>query len=617
MVTTSGISKKELRLVIVSRDPCLNRSLKKHLLRLPDRTVEMSFCINPAHVLEQIKKIKPEVLFLSDELGKRESVYLIKHIEVIDSKLPVIALGKMMSKNVEFMLAAGASDFLFTDQINLGILEHVLRHALISKEQASRMRLLTLAIESVGEAIIVTNKQGQVTYVNPAFSYLTGFDPTEVIGKNPRLWKSDRHPRLFYEKMWAQIQSGRTWTGEVLNRKKDETTYEAKLTISPIITPSGEIEGFVGVHSDITAFKLQERELIGTREKAIEASNLKSEFLANLSHEIRTPLSAVVSVSELLSGTDLAEDQREFAEIIKSSSQALLTIVRDVLDFSKIEAGKIDLDSVTFELRKMICAPLDMLRFSAQAKGLKLKTKWDATIPKMIKGDSGRMTQILVNLINNAIKFTDQGSVEVHVHRKANWGRKAVVRFEVIDTGPGFTKEEGNKLFRRFSQIQGAEKNKQAGSGLGLVISRQFVELLGGKIGYLSKVGQGSTFWFELPLVVVEPEGHPDLPRVPDSMPAHDSSTVLLVDDHPLNLKVFAKVLERLSFKVDAVSSGRAAIELFRKRSYGIVFMDCQMPEMSGFETALKIRELEKRSDRARTPILALTANVLGENRDR
>ena len=348
MVTTSGISKKELRLVIVSRDPCLNRSLKKHLLRLPDRTVEMSFCINPAHVLEQIKKIKPEVLFLSDELGKRESVYLIKHIEVIDSKLPVIALGKMMSKNVEFMLAAGASDFLFTDQINLGILEHVLRHALISKEQASRMRLLTLAIESVGEAIIVTNKQGQVTYVNPAFSYLTGFDPTEVIGKNPRLWKSDRHPRLFYEKMWAQIQSGRTWTGEVLNRKKDETTYEAKLTISPIITPSGEIEGFVGVHSDITAFKLQERELIGTREKAIEASNLKSEFLANLSHEIRTPLSAVVSVSELLSGTDLAEDQREFAEIIKSSSQALLTIVRDVLDFSKIEAGKIDLDSVTF-----------------------------------------------------------------------------------------------------------------------------------------------------------------------------------------------------------------------------------------------------------------------------
>lgn len=583
------------------------------------------------------------------------------------------------------------------------------------REREAQLRLQNAALEAAANMILITNLDGFIVYVNPAFSRTTGYTAEEIIGCKPSLFASGRHDADFYKNMWETVRSGQVWDGEIYNRRKNGSIYPEQMTITPIyeqgeilhfvaikrdiseeiatrtrlmlvetairnidqgvlitsneLSENGlkiewvndgftrltgytlaeiigkrtaalrskdtDIEGFrnllaalregkshawettyqhvdgspiavelyyapvrdghglithfIGLMTDIGPRKAAEEALRDARDKAIDASRLKSEFLSTMSHEIRTPMNGVIGMTDLLLDTQLSLEQREFAGMVRDSAHSLLTIINDILDFSKIEAGKLDIEVINYSPLQIVEGAAELLAPLARAKGLSLMTFVDPGLAPTLRGDPTRIRQILVNLIGNAVKFTATGSITVRAECLTGVSGKRV-RFSVTDTGIGMSKASAAKLFQAFVQADGSTTRRFGGTGLGLAISRRLVELMEGRISVLTEDGKGSEFQFDLPHIKATSTAK--LEEIQDWM---SHRRILIIDDQVIDREILARHLGASGMTCSTAVDGQSALSALHQAAesgqpFDVALIDYAMPGMNGLELVRRIQ---------------------------
>ncbi|HWI17656.1 MAG TPA: response regulator [Vicinamibacterales bacterium] len=465
-------------------------------------------------------------------------------------------------------------------------------------------------VEHIADSMVVFDAETlAILEFNSSYASRAGAPPEQLRGlRLTRAMVGGPQDLPLAEEISELMRDGRPVIVERTLRRFDGSTFETSCSLSPT-TFAGRPAVCAVIH-DISSRKQVEAELARARDAAIESARLKSEFLANMSHEIRTPMNGIVGMSGLLLETGLTAQQRDFAETIQFSADSLLTIINDILDFSKVEAGKLHFDCVDFELRPALEASLDLLAEKAAAKNIELALLIDQDVPVHLKGDPGRLRQVALNLLGNAVKFTDTGEVVMHVSRAtASREDVAALRFTVRDTGVGVPKAAQDRLFSAFVQADGSTTRKYGGTGLGLAISRRLVELMHGKIGVESELGQGSTFWFtaEFARSAEQSSLKPEPPGV------LADKRVLVVDDNATNRKVLHHQLTLWGARDTCVGDAASALEVLQTQAqFDLLILDVQMPGVDGFELAASVRQLQAY---ATVPIVLMTS--LGEMEDR
>ncbi|MBI5184878.1 MAG: response regulator [Nitrospinae bacterium] len=547
------------------------------------------------------------------------------------------------------------------------------------KKAQSESQKLKNAIEQSGDSVVITGPDGIIEYANPALAAMTFYSPEEVIGQKTSILKSGKHDAIFYKNLWDTILRGEIWRGRMTNKKKNGDIYTEEMTISPVKNPEGKVVHFVAIKHDVTERIQMEKDLAQARqaaeyaaeelkktlkvsetirdeadkarelaerlfEKAEIANQAKSEFIANMSHELRTPLNGILGLTEIILNNGLTTDQRKKLELIYSSGEHLLTLVNDILDLSKIEAGKMELDRVDFNLRGLVETTAKQTAAKAHAKNLEFLVQIDKGVPEYLTGDPAKLKQVVLNLLGNAIKFTEKGEVVLGVKLKdkgreaEDGGRKTerggqkmeealesedseseisnlksqicTLHFFVLDTGIGVPKEKQQEIFERFTQVDASITRQYGGTGLGATISRELVEMMGGKIWLESELGKGSVFHFTAQLGICEapPEKTPSLPQDVQGL------RVLITDDNSTNRLILEEMLSCWNLASERAESGEEALrrieEANQKSSFfKLLLLDHQMPGISGIETARKIRELPENKD---LKIILLTSSGSG-----
>jgi PAS domain S-box-containing protein len=600
-------------------------------------------------------------------------------------------------------------------------------------------------VETVPQIVWAAGPVGEAFYMSPRAAEYTGLPLSELQGSR---WLEIVHPadRSRMAALWkAAIDAGTPFDAEFRLRSRSGDYRWFKSLGGPLRDGNGQVTRWIGTCTDIDDQKRNEEalesavarrtlELAEARDRAESATRAKTQFLAAMSHEIRTPMNGVIGMANIMLDTNLTSQQRCYMDTIRSSGEALLTVINDVLDLSKIEAGRLELERTPFDLSTLIEEALELVAPQAAAKSLKLLCQVDDSIPFDLVGDPVRLRQIVLNLLSNAVKFTAEGSVSLIVSREANQNQLTMLRFAIRDTGIGLTQKQQEGLFQAFQQADLSTNRRFGGTGLGLSISKRLVEMMGGSIGVHSQMGEGSIFWFNvcletapafsnlecfalkhialvsnhptqtptlcshleavglrvsnyaripqldhthfdllvvdsaavpnasdavqlcanskvpvlilgatadfgcpapqglekavflskpvrrLPLLralqsVLEGKTPAELDAAPNSLSSNRHASVLLAEDNKINQLVARILLERMGCHVDIAENGVDACNALQHQSYDVVLMDCQMPIMSGFEATQRIRSFE--TSGRRTPIIALTAGVLKEERDR
>jgi PAS domain S-box-containing protein len=475
------------------------------------------------------------------------------------------------------------------------------------KRAEEELHKLSRAMEQSPASVVITDREGRIEYVNPNFVEVTGYSAEEAIGSNPRILKSGEQSAEFYEGLWQKILAGNVWRGEFRNRKKSGEFYWESSSISPILNAAGEITHFVAVKEDITDRKRMEKELIQAKIAADEANKARGDFLANMSHEIRTPMNAVIGMTHLALKTELTPKQHDYLNKIQSSAKSLLGIINDILDFSKIEAGKLDMESVDFNLDEVMDNLANLITGKAQEKDdLEVLFATAPDVPRFLVGDPLRLGQVLVNLANNAVKFTESGEIVVSTELVERDDERLKLKFSVIDTGIGLTQEQVEKLFQAFSQADTSTTRKYGGTGLGLTISQRLVDMMAGEIWVESEPGKGSSFNFTATFGQGREKEEERFVPSPDVR----GLKVLVVDDNATSRDILQSILESFSFEVILAASGEEGLAELENAPeddlFELVIMDWKMPGMNGIEASKHIKKHPQLSKIP--PIILVTA---------
>ncbi|HCC48417.1 MAG TPA: hypothetical protein DEQ38_09935 [Elusimicrobia bacterium] len=459
----------------------------------------------------------------------------------------------------------------------------------ISSRKASQlqMRKLSAAIKASPTSIVITDKEGRIEYANPKFLELTGYTEAELLGQNPKVIASGKTPVSVYKELWDTLLAGREWQGELLNRKKSGELFWEHASISPVKDPQGNITNFVAVKLDITDRRLAQKETEKARDAAVQLARMKSEFLANMSHEIRTPMNAIIGMTGLLMDTPLTGQQRDYVRTVNGAGEALLDIINDILDFSKIESGKLLIEKMDFNLRETVEGTGDLLASRAQAKEIELAYFIEAGVPPALRGDQGRLRQVLLNLMGNAVKFVEKGWVSLNVKKVKSDADCLELLFSVKDTGIGIPTDKAGAVFEKFTQADSSTTRKYGGTGLGLPISKMLIELMGGKIWLESEPGVGTVFFFTVSLCPQKDRSEVYLPKA-DIKELKDRR-FLVVDDNLVNRIITREITQSWGARCEGAADAQAGLgrvleEQLAGSPFHGVFVDFNMPGMDGLE---------------------------------
>lgn len=547
---------------------------------------------------------------------------MIKYHRLLNRQIKKHGLDKdMCSKMIPFLEQVNTAYIEFDNDLQHAetILENNSQELfLINKKLKSNIASISNRLSKVAgniqEVIFEVDLKGNWKYLNPAWEKLTGYKTQDCIGKPFYKYLEDKEGKTLLRLLNSKQPKSNNFSKTINVITKEGIEKWLDISLKAITNEKDVYEGYIGTIVDISELKRYEFELLEAREKEKLANNAKDDFLSTMSHEIRTPLNAVIGISNLLLIEDPKPEQTENLEVLKHSSEHLLGLVNDILDFNKIASGSLELDQSEMSMGNVLDGIQSIFRTKAKAKNIRFTIKKDNSLPDFLIGDSIRISQILTNLVNNAIKFTEQGKVTLDIEVAEQTKDSCVLAFEVSDTGIGIPPDKQTKIFSSFAQANTYTTKKYGGTGLGLAICKRLVEIMGGELSVESEVDRGSTFRFYLNLKKVKSIKTGQVKQIV----AEGGSTVkqnlkdirvLVAEDNLVNTMVIKKFLAKWQADFEIVENGQIAFWTAKQEKYDLILMDLQMPVMNGFEASKLIRESDDSLNR-NTPIYALTASA-------